>query len=43
MAKGQIRTTKEKKKPKAEGKEKKLSAYQASLKSAKPGTGGTTA
>ncbi len=33
MAKGQQRSTKEKKKPKAEGGQKKLSAYQASKQS----------
>ncbi|MEX1180072.1 MAG: hypothetical protein WEB63_04585 [Cucumibacter sp.] len=43
IAKGQIRTAKEKKKPKAEGKEKQLSAWQASLKSAGPGSAGASA
>jgi hypothetical protein len=36
MAKGQMRSTREKKKPKAEKKEKVLSAYQQQYK-AKPG------
>ena len=33
MAKGQMKQTKEKKKPKAEGKTKSVSSYKASLQS----------
>ena len=36
MAKGQMRQTKEKKKPKAEGKAKHVSSYKASLSSGRP-------
>jgi hypothetical protein len=37
MAKGQMRQTKEKKKPKAEGKTKQVSAYKASMQSGSSG------
>jgi hypothetical protein len=38
MAKGQMRQTKEKKKPKAEGKAKHVSSYKASLSSGPSGS-----
>lgn len=38
MAKGQIRQSREKKKPKADAREKPMSAYAASLAAARPGS-----
>lgn len=38
MAKGQMRQTKEKKKPKAEGKSKSVSSYKAALNSGPSGS-----
>ena len=37
MAKGQMKQTKEKKKPKADGKSKPVSAYKASMQSGSSG------
>lgn len=41
MAKGQMRQTKEKKKPKADGKSKSVSSYKASLGSGPSGSSAT--